>query len=325
MSTDEECGTKLSNLTPENSRPLTAISLKIISVVIFVGMSSFIKAAGALPAGQVVFFRSFFAMFPILLFLGLKGRLRTAFATERPLGHMARGFVGVCSMGLIFFALARLPLADAITLNYAQPLMVVVFSSLFLGEPIRMYRWGAVAIGLVGVIIISWPELTMLRSGGAMEDQQVMGVVAALAGAATSALAAILVRNLVGSERTATIVLWFSLMASIISLGTLPFGWEAITAHQAMLLIASGICGGVAQIFMTAAYRHAEISVVAPFEYTSIILAIIIGYVLFGDLPGIYMLVGGAIVVAAGLFIIFRERRLGLERARAVKVTPAQG
>jgi drug/metabolite transporter (DMT)-like permease len=76
---------------------------------------------------------------------------------------------------------------------------------------------------------------------------------------------------------------------------------------------------------MTAAYRHAEISVVAPFEYTSIILAIIIGYVLFGDLPGIYMLVGGAIVVAAGLFIIFRERRLGLERARAVKVTPAQG
>lgn len=237
---------------------------------------------------------------------------------------MARGFVGVCSMGLIFFALARLPLADAITLNYAQPLMVVVFSSLFLGEAIRMYRWAAVVIGLIGVIIISWPELTMLRSGEAMGDQA-LGVIAALAGAATSALAAVLVRNLVGSERTATIVLWFSLMASIISLGTLPFGWEAISAHQAMLLIASGICGGVAQIFMTAAYRHAEISVVAPFEYTSIILAIIIGYALFGDLPGISMLAGGAIVVGAGLFIIFRERRLGLERARAVKVTPAQG
>lgn len=293
-------------------------------MVIFVGMSALIKAAGALPAGQVVFFRSFFAMVPILLFLGMKGSLRTAFSTKRPFGHMARGFVGVCSMGLIFFALARLPLADAITLNYAQPLMVVVFSSLFLGEAIRMYRWAAVVIGLIGVIIISWPELTMLRSGEAMGDQA-LGVIAALAGAATSALAAVLVRNLVGSERTATIVLWFSLMASIISLGTLPFGWEAISAHQAMLLIASGICGGVAQIFMTAAYRHAEISVVAPFEYTSIILAIIIGYALFGDLPGISMLAGGAIVVGAGLFIIFRERRLGLERARAVKVTPAQG
>lgn len=314
----------MSNPTPENSRPLTAISLKITSVVIFVGMSALIKAAGALPAGQVVFFRSFFAMVPILLFLGMKGSLRTAFSTKRPFGHMARGFVGVCSMGLIFFALARLPLADAITLNYAQPLMVVVFSSLFLGEAIRMYRWAAVVIGLIGVIIISWPELTMLRSGEAMGDQA-LGVIAALAGAATSALAAVLVRNLVGSERTATIVLWFSLMASIISLGTLPFGWEAISAHQAMLLIASGICGGVAQIFMTAAYRHAEISVVAPFEYTSIILAIIIGYALFGDLPGISMLAGGAIVVGAGLFIIFRERRLGLERARAVKVTPAQG
>lgn len=315
----------MSNLAPESSRPLTAISLKITSVVIFVGMSALIKAAGALPAGQVVFFRSFFAMVPILLFLSVKGELKTAFSTKRPFGHMARGFVGVCSMGLIFFALARLPLADAITLNYAQPLMVVVFSSLFLGEPIRMYRWGAVAFGLIGVIIISWPELIMLRSGVAMEDQQVLGVIAALTGAATSAIAATLVRNLVGSERTATIVLWFSLMASVISLGTLPFGWEAITVHQALLLIASGFCGGVAQIFMTAAYRHAEISVVAPFEYTSIILAIVMGYILFGDLPGLYMLVGGVIVVGAGLFIIFREGRLGLERAKAVKVTSAQG
>lgn len=305
--------------------PLTGIALKVMSVAVFVAMSAFIKAAGALPAGQAVFFRSFFAIFPILLFLGWRRELRTAFATKRPFGHMARGFVGVCSMGLIFFGLARLPLADAITLNYAQPLMVVMFSSLFLGEAIRFYRWGAVAIGLVGVVIISWPELTLLRSGSAMDDQQVLGVMAALAGAATSAVAVILVRNLVHSERTATIVLWFSLMASVISLGSLPFGWEALTATQVALLIAGGICGGVAQILMTAAYRHAEISVVAPFEYTSIILAIVIGYMVFGDLPTIHMLAGGAIVVGAGMFIIFRERQLGLERARARKVTPPQG
>lgn len=321
----EDAGQLNTPTLEHSSRPLTAISLKITSVVVFVAMSSLIKAAGALPVGQVAFFRSFFAMLPILLFLGWKGELRTAFTTRRPLGHMARGFVGVCSMGLTFFALARLPLADAITLNYAQPLMVVVFSSLFLGEPIRMYRWGAVAIGLIGVVIISWPELTLLRSGAAMDDQQVLGVMAALTGAATSAVAAILVRNLVDSERTATIVLWFSLMASIISLGTLPFGWEALDLHQTILLIASGIFGGIAQLFMTAAYRHAEISVVAPFEYTSIILAIVIGYLVFSDLPGIHMLAGGVIVVAAGLFIIFRERQLGLERARARKVTPPQG
>lgn len=319
----------LSTSTLEHSsRPLTAIGLKVTSVVVFVAMSSVIKAAGALPAGQVVFFRSFFAMLPILLVLGWKRELGTAFKTERPLGHMARGFVGVCSMGLVFFALARLPLADAITLNYAQPLMVVVFSSLFLGETIRIYRWGAVVVGLVGVVIISWPELTLLRSGAGVEDQQVLGVMAALTGAATSAVAAILVRNLVHSERTSTIVLWFSLMASIIALGTVPFGWEPIDLRQTILLISAGIFGGTAQIFMTAAYRHAEISVVAPFEYTSIILAIVIGYLVFSDLPSIYMLVGGAIVVAAGLFIIYRERKLGLElagRAKARKVTPPQG
>ena len=319
-------GTQLNTTMLEHSnRPLTAIVLKVMSVVVFVAMSSFIKAAGALPAGQVVFFRSFFAIFPILIYLGFRRELATAFATKRPLGHLARGFVGVCSMALIFFALARLPLADAITLNYAQPLLVVVFSSLFLGEAVRAYRWAAVAVGLAGVVIISWPELTLLRSGAAMGDQQVLGVMAAFAGAASSAVAAILVRNLVFSERTATIVLWFSLMASVISLGTLPFGWNALTSEQVALLVATGILGGIAQILMTSAYRYAEISVVAPFEYTSIILAIVIGYFAFGDLPTMHMLAGGAIVVGAGIFIIYRERRLGLERARARKVTPPQG
>lgn len=296
-----------------------------MSVTIFVAMSSLIKAAGPLPAGQIVFFRSFFAIFPILIFLFYKHELRTAFATKRPIGHILRGVVGVCSMGFTFFALTRLPLPDAITLNYAQPLLVVVFSSLFLGEAIRFYRWSAVAVGLVGVVIISWPELTLLSSGSAMGDEEVLGVMAALTGAAGSAVAALLVRNLVHSERTATIVLWFSMMASALALFTLPFGWEKMSSTQALLLIAAGFCGGLAQILMTAAYRHAEVSVVAPFEYTSMILAIVVGYVVFGDVPTAYMLIGGLIVVAAGIFIIFRERQLGQEHARARKVTPSQG
>lgn len=310
---------------PASRGVLTAIALKIMSVTIFVAMSSLIKAAGPLPAGQIVFFRSFFAVFPILIFLFYKHELRTAFATKRPVGHIFRGVVGVCSMGFTFFALTRLPLPDAITLNYAQPLLVVVFSSLFLGEAIRFYRWSAVAVGLLGVVIISWPELTLLSSGSAMDDQEVLGVMAALAGAGSSAVAALLVRNLVHSERTATIVLWFSMMASVLALLTLPFGWDAMSSTQVVLLIAAGFCGGIAQILMTAAYRHAEVSVVAPFEYTSMILAIVVGYVVFDDVPTIYMLVGGLIVVAAGIFIIFRERQLGLEHARARKVTPSQG
>ena len=304
---------------------LTAIGLKIVSVAVFVAMSSLIKAAGTVPAGQIVFFRSLFAIFPVLFFLGLRGELGTAFVTKRPLGHVARGTIGVCSMALTFFALIRLPLPDAITLNYAQPLLVVVFSSLFLGEAIRVYRWSAVAVGLVGVVIIVWPELTLLTSGSALGEEEVLGVAAALAGACTSAVAAILVRSLVHSERTATIVLWFSLMACVLSLLSIPFGWQALSPQQYALLICAGFCGGLGQILMTAAYRHAEVSVVAPFEYVSMVLAVVVGYFAFGDVPTLYMLVGGLIVVGAGLFIILREHHLGLERASVRKVTTTQG
>lgn len=310
---------------PGAHNTLTGIMLKIVSVAVFVGMSSCIKAAGTVPAGQIVFFRSFFAIFPIIVLLAFQGKLGTAFSTKRPLNHIARGVVGVCAMGLGFFALTRLPLPEAITLNYAQPLLVVVFSSIFLGEAIRVYRWSAVAVGLVGVLVISWPELTLLGSGAALGDQEVLGVIAALVAAAISAVAMLLVRNLVQSEPTATIVLWFSVTASVLALLSLPFGWQALTPAQAGLLITAGFCGGLAQILMTAAYRHAEASVVAPFEYTSMLLGIVVGYLAFGDVPTIHMLIGGLIVVAAGIFIIWRERQLGLERARTRQATPPQG
>jgi drug/metabolite transporter (DMT)-like permease len=310
---------------PGGHNTLTGIMLKIVSVAVFVAMSSCIKAAGTVPAGQIVFFRSFFAIFPIVVFLVFQGKLGTAFSTKRPLNHIARGVVGVCAMGLGFFALIRLPLPEAIALNYAQPLLVVVFSSIFLGEAIRVYRWSAVAVGLIGVLVISWPELTLLGSGAALGDQEVLGVIAALIAAAISAVAMLLVRNLVQSEPTATIVLWFSVTSSLLALLSLPFGWQALTPAQAGLLVAAGFCGGLAQILMTAAYRHAEASVVAPFEYTSMLLGIVVGYLAFGDVPTVHMLIGGVIVVAAGIFIIWRERQLGLERARTRQATPPQG
>ncbi|RUV88923.1 EamA family transporter, partial [Mesorhizobium sp. M1A.F.Ca.IN.022.07.1.1] len=234
---------------------LRGIALKIVSVAVFVGMQTCIKAAGAVPAGQIVFFRSFFAILPIIAFLAFKGQLATAFTTKRPFNHIARGVVGVGAMGLGFFALTRLPLPEAITLNYAQPLLVVVFSSIFLGETIRVYRWSAVAFGLVGVLIVSWPELTLLHSDEALDDQEVLGVMAALIAAAISAVAMLLVRNLVQTEKTATIVLWFSSTASVLALLTLPFGWQMLTPMQAALLVMAGFCGGLGQILMTAAYR----------------------------------------------------------------------
>jgi drug/metabolite transporter (DMT)-like permease len=161
--------------------PLRGILLKVVSVAVFVAMASFIKAAGQVPAGQIVFFRSFFAIFPILLVLSFRHELRGAFSTSRPGSHVVRGLVGVTAMSLGFFALTRLPLPEAVTLNYAQPLLVVVFSAIFMGETIRIFRWSAVAVGLVGVIIISWPNLTLFTSGDGLTNDQALGVMAALA------------------------------------------------------------------------------------------------------------------------------------------------
>lgn len=304
---------------------LTGIGMKIASVAIFVGMQACIKAADEVPPGQIVFFRSFFAILPILGFLAWRRELKFAFATSRPVSHVVRGLVGVTAMAFSFFGLTRLPLPETITLNYAQPLLIVMFSAIFLGEIVRAYRWTAVVIGLFGVIVISWPKLTLLTGAGGIDNQQAAGVVAILVSAVISAVAMLLVRKLVHTERTSTIVLWFSLTATVASLVSIPFGWSWLTPMQTVLLVAAGLSGGIAQILMTQAYRHAEASVVAPFEYTSMIFGIALGYLLFSDIPSLNTLVGGFIVIGAGLFIIWRERRLGLELTAARKAGSPPG
>lgn len=309
---------------PGSGNPLRGILLKVLSVAVFVGMAGLIKAAGPIPPGQIVFYRSFFAILPILAVLAWRGELSTALYTRHPFSHVARGLVGVVSMGLGFYALTLLPLPEQIMINYAQPLLVVVFGAIFLGETIRVFRWTAVLVGLFGVVVISWPRLTLFAGGEGMASGEAVGVIACLAGAAVSAIAMLLVRRLIRTERTATIVLWFSLTASVTALLTFPFGWASLSAWQVAALVGAGIRGGAGQMLMTESYRHAEVSTVAPFEYSSMVLGIAVGYFAFGDMPTAHTVVGGLIVVGAGIFIIWREHRLGLERGGARKVTPSQ-
>lgn len=314
----------MTGLYPAAHRPFAAIGLKVASIAVFVGMQAFIKLAGILPAGQIVFFRSFFAMVPILILLAWTGEIRSAFQTQRPGRHIVRGLVGVSSMALGFYALTRLPLPEAIVLNYAQPLLVVVISALVLGETVRIFRWTAVAVGFFGVLIISWPKLTLLGSPKGIGSDEALGVLAALAAAAISAVALLQVRSLVKTDRSSTVVIWFSLTASVAGLLTMPFGWAPLDYWQITFLVMSGICGGIAQILMTEAYRYASVATVAPFEYSSILFGLVVGYLLFADVPTVHTLVGGAIVVASGLFIVWREQRLGIERAKTPKVSPPQ-
>ena len=152
-----------------------------------------------------------------------------------------------------------------------------------------------------------------------------MGALAMLAFAVLGSIAMVLVRKLVQTERTPTIVLYFSLFASIFSLATLPFGWAVLSWQSLGLMALAGFCGGIAQLLLTASYRYADVSTIAPFEYTSIVLGIIIGYFMFGDIPTSAMLTGTAVVVSAGIFVILREHRLDLKRRAALRHIPPQG
>ena len=309
--------------TPPNNA-MAGIGFKLSSVCVFLGMSSLLKASEGIPAGELVFFRSFFAILPIIVYLIARGELGVGLVTKHPVSHLWRGLVGSGGMAFGFYALTQLPLPEAIAISYATPLLIVVFSAMFFHEEVRLYRWSAVLVGLVGVIIIIWPRLTVFSGGLDNMSSATLGAISALIAACFAATAMMLVRKLVQTERSATIVLYFSITSSLIGLCSLPFGWLMPTPEQFALLVGAGIFGGIGQILLTESYRHADMSVVAPFEYASLILSVIIGYIFFKDIPTVEMLVGGVIVVCSGLFIIYREHKLGLERKKASEVTPPQ-
>ena len=293
------------------TNPMLGIGFKIASVTVFVAMSTLLKAAEGVPVGQLIFFRSFFAIFAIIFYLAWRGQLSGVFYTRNGFSHFWRGLVGVCAMSMSFFALTRLPLPEAIAINYASPLIAVILGAAILHEVVRFYRWSAVLIGLGGVMIIIWPRLTVFSSGGMGHDEAI-GAFAALGAAVLSAVAMMLVRRLVQTERTSTIVIYFSISASVISLVSLPFGWIVPNWSQLAMLISAGFAGGIGQIFLTECYRYAPMSTIAPFEYTSMLLGLAIGFLLFGDIPTFEMLAGSAIVMAAGGFIIYREHKLSI-------------
>lgn len=304
-------------------RPLRGIAYKVVSVIVFITMASLIKAtASNVPSGEAVFFRSFFAMTVIVVWLAMRRELGTGFAASNPMGHVWRGLVGTIAMGLGFAGLGYLPLPEVTAIGYAAPLLTVIFAAMFLGEEVRAFRITAVGLGLVGVLIVVWPRLS-ITSGDHLSQAQAFGAILVLGGAVFAALAQVFVRKLVNTEKTPAIVFYFSLTATILSLATVPFGWVMPSPTEATLLIGAGLLGGVGQIFLTSSYREADASVVAPFDYASMIFALGIGYFVFAEVPTFTMLIGASVVVLAGCMIIWRERQLGIKRARQRKaMTP---
>jgi drug/metabolite transporter (DMT)-like permease len=289
------------------------------AITVFTVMSAFIKAAGRVPAGEAMFFRSIMAMPIILVWLVTHGGIAKGIRTQSVRNHAIRGIVGSCAMGLGFAGLKFLPLPEVTAIRFVTPIVMVVLAAMILGEKFRFVRISAVMLGFIGVVIIVAPRLSV-----GVGSTEALGVGLTLGSACLAALAQVFVKGMASSESTTAIVFWFSMTATVLSLFTIPFGWVVPTGSELALLVGAGLIGGLGQILLTASYRFAEAGVLAPFTYVSMLWSVLIGYIWFNEVPTVGMLVGACFVIAAGVIIVLRERRLG-DDATARRKVKAKG
>jgi len=308
----------------KNKDLFKGIGFKLISALLFAAMSALVRQLGDVaPVGQMVFFRSAFAVVPVVMIYALRGELSSALRTGRPLGQLGRGLLSVCGMFTNFSALTRLPLADVTAISFASPLITVVLAAIILKERVRAYRWSAVLVGFSGVIVMLIPQFGVGHyAATGVAATAAVGATLATLSAFCNAGTVIQTRRLTQSETTPSIVFYFSIVCAIAGVLTLPFAWHTPTLSELIKLIALGVLGGVAHIFLTESYRFAAASVVAPFDYTAMLWALLLGYWMFGELPSALVYVGAFIVTGAGLFVIWREQRLGLKREAAAEGPP---
>ena len=315
---------------------LFGVALKVLSAFAFTVMNAVVKAEGdTFPIGEIMFFRSIFALPTLIGWLVMIGAFPSALATRRPFGHVLRGVAGTIGMSFGFAAVSVLPLPEAVGISYVTPLVVVVLAALVLRERVRAYRWSAVAVGFCGVLVMLSDQIGAVSGGGA--DR--IGVTFALLAAAFAAVAAIQTRRLTLTEETGAIVFYFTATTAIVSALSYPLGfvatpnpvgamsivapWRLPHATEFLALASVGLVGGVGQILLTQCYRYGDASVMAAFDYTSMIWAASIGYVAFNEPPTLAIALGAVLVTVAGLFVIWRETRLGLLRAPLVKSAPS--
>lgn len=282
---------------PTNRETLIGIAYMAASVFLFSGMNALIKwATAAHPVAEVVFFRNIFAIPPMLFLAWMHGDLKEL-AMRRPSLHLLRGLFGLASMSLMFLSLGWLPLADAVAMSFAAPLFLTALSVPLLGERVGVYRWSAVVVGFAGVLLIT-------RPGAGMLD---WGALVALGAALASAVVMVLMRKLGRTDHPAAVCLWFAVIGSVASGALLPWQWQTPDPVAFAVMALIGTIGGFAQYYMTQAFRLAPAAVVAPFNYMSILWAFGLGFLIWGEIPDLPVLAGAAIVVASGLFIVYRE------------------
>ncbi|MBJ7223535.1 MULTISPECIES: DMT family transporter [unclassified Brenneria] len=282
---------------------MRAIAYKLASAIVLACMFALIKSLGSrYPIGEIVFARSIFALLPILWLLHHSGQWATL-KTTRPLAHLHRSVAGTLSLFLSFGAVTLLPLSTATALTYAAPLFITVLAAPMLGERVPARRWSAVLVGFVGVLIVVQPDM-----GAGLPIGKVLGVLAAVA----TALALIAIRQMAATESSLAITFYFTLFGTLMGAATLPFSSVRPDGMDALRLIVVGLLGGAAQLLLTKAYHLAPASLIAPFEYATLLSAILLGFLVWGDLPNHVEWIGIAIIVAANLALAAREHSTAL-------------
>lgn len=262
--------TKARNVSEGSSNPRLGIILRIVSGVLFTLMTLCVKLASEnIGLGQIVLFRSAFAMIPLVIFLYLRREFPGGLATRRPFGHLLRSGFGAAAMFASFAAVARLPLADATLVNYATPLVTSLLGGIILGEVLTRSRITGLALGVAGVLALTVPEML----GTEINTVRLAGYGLGLLAAVLASIAYIQVRRLGSTESPGAIAFYFVLVASLVSLPWALQTWVTPTPAEYGILIMAGLLGGVAHIAMTLAFRYAEVSLLAPFEYLTLLWA----------------------------------------------------
>jgi drug/metabolite transporter (DMT)-like permease len=292
-------------------RPLRGILLVVLSTMFLASSDAMAKyLAVRLSPVEIGWLR--YAMFVLIMCPSvLAARPRQALATARPLLQVLRGVTLVGSSLLFVSALSFLPIAEATTTSFVSPIFVTVLSILFLGETVGTRRWIATCIGLVGVIIVVRPGTSAFQPAALL----------ALASAFCWACSLVTTRKITGHDSSVTTMAWSALTGYVLLSVMLPFVWRAPTWTEIGIGACIGIAATTGHWLVVLAYRWGDASVLAPFSYSQVIFATLLGYLVFGNIPDLWTFVGGAVIIASGLYTAHRERirraGFGAEGARA--------
>ncbi len=277
------------------------IALRVSAMACMAVLAALVKwcSGRGVPVLEIIFFRNAFAFVPVLIYVSKTAGLGVL-RTTRPAGHLMRSVIGLVAMTCGFTAVSLLPLTQSTALSFSAPLFMTALSALILREPVGLFRWGAVAVGFAGVLIMVHPDPAHFAG---------IGVVFAMVSAIGTAGAMIAIREIGRTEPGPTIVFYFTLAGTVLGLASLPFGWVLPDLPTLGLLVAAGLIGGTGQLLLTEALRRAEVAVVAPFDYTQIVWASLLGYFVWQEKPQALTLAGALVVAASSIAILVRETR----------------